>query len=153
MCPCAVFLLGQSRAFSLQALHSSDLAQGQASGHLLFPPDQLWFKATGQCKLCSPGPARLFLLLLFLFQECVSSSLKPPMPPTEATSLSKGFSPSPGPRWRDPPPHSGPDVCLMRDTVQFFAFTQSWAWRPKTVHLINGLVLSSLHRWNPGSRL
>lgn len=26
------------------------------------------FKATGQCKLCFPGPARLFLL--FYFQEC-----------------------------------------------------------------------------------
>lgn len=33
------------------------------------------------------------------------------------------------------------------------AFTWSWAWRPKTVHLINGLVLSSIHHWNPDSRL
>lgn len=41
----------------------------------------------------------------------------------------------------------------MLDTVQFFAFTQSRAWRPKTIHFINGLVLSSLHRWNPGSKL
>lgn len=76
------------------------------------------------------------------------------MPPIEATSLSKGLQTWSWPKMEGPTStFRARCVCLMRDTVQFFAFTQNWAWRPKTIHLINGLVLSSLHRWNPGSRL
>lgn len=76
------------------------------------------------------------------------------MPPIEATSLSKGLQTWSWPKMEGPTStFRARCVCLMRDTVQFFAFTQNWAWRPKTIHLINGLVLSSLHCWNPGSRL
>lgn len=51
----------------------------------------------------------------------ISSSLKPPMPPTEAISLSKGLQPWSWPKMEGPTfTFRARCVCLMRDTVQFF---------------------------------
>lgn len=118
---CCVLLLGQ-------ALCSYALAPGPNWGGI-YPPTLPGggFKAAGQCKLGFPGPARLLLLLHS--REC-QRLLELPVLPDEAAAVSKGLR-----LWswlhKDPPPEvRARCVCLMRDTVQVFAFTQAGVWRP-----------------------
>lgn len=141
MCPCAVLSSGQAEPLSRQALCSSTLAPRPDCGGICPPTlPGCGFKATGQCKLCFPGPARL--LLLFLSQErqrllsasCATGCSSLPLQGAAAVVL----APQDG---RIHLQKSGPDVCLMRDTGQFLPSPRAGVWRPKTViHLINGLV-------------
>lgn len=70
VCPCAVSSSSGRAETSPQALHSSVMAPSRAKlqGIYSFTLTSCGFKATGQCKLCFPSPARLFFLLHS--QEC-----------------------------------------------------------------------------------